>query len=403
MKYQLPFLILMVSATLFAQTTVTFTPTKDNTIYEISNTVSNGAGVSVFSGKDNNGRRHRGLLQFNLSSIPANATITNVSLQMNVNKTRAGISDVHSLQKVSANWGEGTSSGTGGGGGGGAATANDATWSDRFFGVSTWSSLGGDFSGTMSSSVSIGSVGSYTFPNSMQLIADVQSWITTPANNFGWIIIGNESSNQTARAFDSRESSITANRPTLSVTYTATVPVELIDFQGIAKNNEVQLSWVTASENNSSHFDVEAKKPSITALTEGVDFQKIGTLKAAGTSSEKRYYSFSYTCPISGIYQYRLKQVDFDGKVHYSKVISISIEGKEKTNWTVYPNPATDKIFIEPIENVALFNIIDATGRIIRVVPTLSKVVDISDLSAGIYFVKAQKEGQVYVQKFLKK
>ncbi len=182
MKYQLLCLILTVSANLFAQTTVTFTPTKDNTIYEIGNTVSNGAGASLFAGKDNNGRRHRGLLQFNLSSIPANATITNVTLQMNVNKTRASVSDVHSLQKVSANWGEGTSSGTGAGG---AATANDATWSDRFFGVSTWSSLGGDFSGTISSSMSIGSVGSYTFPNTMQLIADVQNWITMPATNFG--------------------------------------------------------------------------------------------------------------------------------------------------------------------------------------------------------------------------
>ncbi len=400
MKYQLLCLILAVSATLFAQTTVTFTPNKDNTIYEIGNTVSNGAGTSLFAGKDNNGRRHRGLLQFNLSSIPANATITNITLQMNVNKTRAGVSDVHSLQKVSANWGEGTSSGTGGGG---AATANDATWSDRFFGVSTWSSLGGDFSGTISSSMSIGAVGTYTFPNSMQLIADVQNWITMPATNFGWIIIGNESSNQTARAFDSRETSITTNRPTLSVTYTATIPVELIDFQGVAKNNVAQLSWVTASETNSSHFDVEVKKPTMTPHTEGEDFQKIGTLKAAGSSAEKRHYSFAYTCSFSGIYQYRLKQVDFDGKVHYSKIISIEIKGKEKTYLSVYPNPATDKIFIEPIGNVSSLNIIDATGHIVRVVPTQSNVVDISDLSAGIYFLKAQKEGQVYVQKFVKK
>ncbi len=141
----------------------------------------------------------------------------------------------------------------------------------------------------------------------------------------------------------------------------------------------------------------------MTPHTEGGDFQKISTLKAAGSSADKRHYSFAHTCPFSGICQYRLKQVDFDGKVHYSKIISIEIEGKEKINLSVYPNPATDKIFIEPIGNISSLNIMDAMGHMVRVVSTQSSVVDISDLSAGIYFIKAQKEGQVYFQKFVKK
>ena len=388
------------SATLLAQTTVNLVASRDNTIYERSNSVSNGAGVSIFAGKDNAGNRHRGLLSFDLSSIPANATITNVSLQMFVNKTRANISDVHKLQKVTTSWGEGTSSGTGGGD---AATANDATWSDRFFGVSMWGSLGGDFSSTISSSVSINSLGTYTFPNTAQMIADVQGWLTTPANNFGWIIIGQEINVQTARAFDSRESLTVANRPTLIVTYTAAVPVEWLDFTGFAKAQNAHLAWSTASEANSSHFEIEVKMPKIGLYTEGDNFETVGTVKAAGTTPEKHNYTFTHPYSRLGVYQYRIKQVDFDGKIKYSKTISIANTSDKNTPLKVYPNPATDKLIIDSNSPIASMYMVDVTGHYVREVPAQSREINVSDLATGLYFIQIKSNEQTMTLKFFKK
>ena len=52
------------------------------------------------------------------------------------------------------------------------------------------------------------------------MVADVQDWLDNPANNFGWIVIGDESSSRTAKRFDSRENPTEGNRPQLTVNYT---------------------------------------------------------------------------------------------------------------------------------------------------------------------------------------
>jgi hypothetical protein len=55
------------------------------------------------------------------------------------------------------------------------------------------------------------------------LVADVQSWLDNPQDNFGWVLIGNESVAQTAKRFDTHENTETSFRPELSVRY-ATEP-----------------------------------------------------------------------------------------------------------------------------------------------------------------------------------
>ena len=52
------------------------------------------------------------------------------------------------------------------------------------------------------------------------MVADVQAWLDDPSGNFGWIVVGNEAKNQTAKRFDSKEGGTTANRPVLTVTFT---------------------------------------------------------------------------------------------------------------------------------------------------------------------------------------
>jgi len=202
---------------------VTLTPSQDNTLYESDGgSLSSGAGASLFVGTTNSGSGRRALIQFDIASaVPDGATIKSIALTMTVTKTVAGSSDV-ALHPLSIAWGEGGSSGIGRGGGGGSASeAGDAAWTHAVMGGEAWSSPGGDFAAGSSASASIASSGAYTWTSTEQLVADVQLWLDSPDQNFGWIIIGNEDSTKTAKRFASRESSSGNTRPQLVIEFTS--------------------------------------------------------------------------------------------------------------------------------------------------------------------------------------
>jgi len=207
-------------------TDVVISASKDNTLFEdVTGSLSNGAGPTMFAGKTSNGPLRRALVAFNVSSVvPAGATVTAASLKLNLAKTTAGDLSV-ALHKVSADWGEGTSNagGPSGGGGGATATAGDATWTTRFFGTeSPWASDGGDFVALVSASATVGSLsGDYTWTSS-QLLTDIQGWLANPATNFGWIVIGDETTAGSTKSFYTKENGPSAAiLPRLEITYTA--------------------------------------------------------------------------------------------------------------------------------------------------------------------------------------
>jgi hypothetical protein len=108
------------------------------------------------------------------------------------------------VRRVGNTWGEGTSSA--GGGAGSPASANDATWSFRFYGSRVrWATPGGDFvEGAPSAVTTVGGRGApYTWEGP-GLVADVQHWRTFPAENHGWILIGDETE-RSAMRFNSRD------------------------------------------------------------------------------------------------------------------------------------------------------------------------------------------------------
>ncbi len=219
----LAFVLVFFGTPLVVADEIALTATKDNTIFESSTGgLSNGSGQFLFAGRSGQGSGsvRRALLGFDLSSIPAEAVVTAVRLTMNMSKTAAGATMV-SLHRVVVDWGEGSSNATDRGGGQGAAATNgDATWIHASFDSGTWSNPGGDFVTTASSSLEVGSTGSYTWPSTSQLVADLLGWIDSPATNFGWIVIGDESATRTAKRFDSREHDTTSRRPQLVVEFT---------------------------------------------------------------------------------------------------------------------------------------------------------------------------------------
>lgn len=202
--------------------TVVLTPTKDNTLYESdTGALSNGAGAYFFVGKTNTGAIRRGLLAFDIASrLPAGATVVSATLQMNMSKSVAGATAV-GLHRALADWGEGTSNDTNRGGGvGTAATTGDATWLHTFHDMALWSTLGGDFVPTATVTTSVDGEGIYIWPSTPSLVAEIQQWLETPATNFGWVVVGDESTSRTAKRFDSRENATAASRPQLTVVYT---------------------------------------------------------------------------------------------------------------------------------------------------------------------------------------
>ncbi|UKN01771.1 T9SS type A sorting domain-containing protein [Paracrocinitomix mangrovi] len=202
----------------FSQVTVTINPDKDNTIFEENTSNSDGVG-SLRSGLTCTGNIRRALVHFDIASnIPSGATITNVTLDLvQTQVSGSATSADYSLHVLTEDWGEGTSLATGGSGA--TATAGDATWLENFFGTSNWTTAGGSFNASPSATTTVATTLQTYNWSSAQMATDVQSWLTTPANNFGWALIGPEGTTCSSRKFDSKD---VGTAPVLHVTYTCT-------------------------------------------------------------------------------------------------------------------------------------------------------------------------------------
>ena len=110
------------------------------------------------------------------------------------------------------------------------------------------------------------------------------------------------------------------------------VPVELVSFTASADENKILLRWETATEKNNSGFDVERS-------TDGKNFAKIGNVQAKGTTTEQQSYSYVDQSSSGGKFYYRLKQVDLDGKFHYSNSIEVTALPTVYSLSQNYPNP----------------------------------------------------------------
>jgi cell division septation protein DedD len=215
-------------ANLVSAGTVNINPSKDNTLYEydpLDGDKSNALGFHFFAGETGMNELRRGVLAFDISNhLPFGAVITAASLSVNMSRTPTNTAYVMELHKLLADWGEGTSMAQGEEGDGAPATPNDATWRHRFFDTIFWSTQGGDFSATVSASQSVGPLGQYMW-SSAQMVADVQGWLDNPASNFGWLLLGDESTNLTAKRFDTREST---SPPVLAITYIGGTPTPTV-------------------------------------------------------------------------------------------------------------------------------------------------------------------------------
>jgi len=181
--------------------------------------LANGSGPYLFVGRtnQNQGGIRRTVLRFDVAgAVPRQAIIDSVRLTLYLWPSNPGPVEV-ALHRVLADWGEGASSSSGGGGD--VAGPGDVTWIHTFYDLERWVSAGGQFVSRVSARRAVDSDGFYTWESTEHLVQDVRLWNKAPRRNFGWILIGDETTRQTAKSFASREHSDLTLRPVLEVTY----------------------------------------------------------------------------------------------------------------------------------------------------------------------------------------
>jgi alpha-tubulin suppressor-like RCC1 family protein len=176
------------------------------------------------------------------------------------------------------------------------------------------------------------------------------------------------------------------------------LPVNIIAFTAQKEPSSILLEWTTASEQNTSYFEVQRSD-------DGVNFTAIGKVSAAGNSNNLKNYSYTdNSSETSGIIYYRLQEYDKDGKSNLSGIQSVST-GKVR-DIKIIPNP-----------NAGKFNVIlerDPTDVHIVLLSTLGEEllqinnnnsdnsIDIQNLASGVYFLHVRTSSGSWIKKVVK-
>jgi uncharacterized protein (TIGR02145 family) len=183
-------------------------------------------------------------------------------------------------------------------------------------------------------------------------------------------------------------------------------PVELNSFTVSVVDNNVNLNWKTATEVNSSLFEVERK------ISGDEQWQKIASIQASGNSTSPKNYSYTDTKINSGKYNYRLKMVDYNGTFKYSEILNIEIAlpAKFELNQN-YPNPFNPSTIIKfsvPRATYVSLIIYNSLGR--QVAKLISKEMNAgvyttewnaTGFASGVYYYKLSADNFVEIKKLM--
>lgn len=182
------------------------------------------------------------------------------------------------------------------------------------------------------------------------------------------------------------------------------LPVNLSAFWATGSVEGVVLKWRTSLETNNDFFVVERS-------SNGKLFTAVsGMISGQKNSSQMTDYTWTDTQPLANRNYYRLRQVDLDGTVNNSRIITHLVAG-QKDLISIYPNPVAD-YFTVNIKNAdsradIQVNVVDQAGKIFQT--TMVKgdnnevITSLSSLNAGLYIVKVRYNGENSVFKIIKK
>jgi hypothetical protein len=198
------------------------------------------------------------------------------------------------------------------------------------------------------------------------------------------------------------------NSPTyyLSLGNGQALPVTLVAFNANYKDGRVNLNWLTASEINNSHFEIERSAT-------GADWAMIGTVQGNGNSQHMNSYVFTDNLlgvVPTGTFYYRLKQVDFNGNFAYSEIKSVTIAG-QVSSVSTYPNPTVDVLNVNWTSNSdanSIITIKDLSGKelyseVVSGAGVMSKQIDMTTYKTGTYFVQLVSDNNVTSKMIVRK
>ena len=190
--------------------------------------------------------------------------------------------------------------------------------------------------------------------------------------------------------------------------FPAPLPVELISFNAQLQDATTsKLNWVTASEINNDHFDIERSE-------DNIHFTKVGEKAGNGTTqniSKYEYLDHFGVNVLSPILYYRLKQVDYNGAFIYSNVVKVVLTAKQD-GVKVWYNRDVEKLqaIITVNKNQqANIKVVDVSGKVLANQSTQLSIgnnavqLDMNGLAKGEYtFIYTSETGEQHVSKFIK-
>ena len=187
------------------------------------------------------------------------------------------------------------------------------------------------------------------------------------------------------------------------ITPAASLPVQFSSFTAYKQQQTVVLNWTTEQEQNSRCFIVERSSG-------GAVYDSIGVVSASGTVSTASHYFFTDIAPLQGDNFYRLKQLDFDGRLLYSKIVKVHT-GEQAPRFTIIQNPVQNMLQLQVQLPAALkltLQVRDISGHLLvsedrmgtkgRSVYSLS----IDHLASGSYLINVQTENTSITKMFIK-
>jgi beta-glucanase (GH16 family)/photosystem II stability/assembly factor-like uncharacterized protein len=165
---------------------------------------------------------------------------------------------------------------------------------------------------------------------------------------------------------------------------TAILPIDLLAFNGFAEEKNNRLIWQFANIKDIKSIELEKSK-------DGIIFTPLSIFKinSINTTFDDAPFNLTY---------YRLKTTELDGKIAYSKIISVK-RANILRGIKIYPNPANDVLFIENAEgkDVEIINILGQKMGIYSPINNQFPIL-INELKSGIYFIKIDGE----IMRFIK-
>jgi|GEM_PF-3407900 len=231
--------------------------------------------------------------------------------------------------------------------------------------------------------------GSVTIDNSTTLLVKFHY---LPTNGSSYKIIDASSISSdfgTTTATPSHGVSFDKNTGTLLV---SSLPIELAGFRANKLNDEVELTWQTASETENEGFAIERS-------VNGAIWHELGFVPGHGTTLEPQHYHFLDEKPLPGLNYYRLRQMDLNGEQSYSGMVSVAFDGKD-SRFSLFPNPAWEGIATllfqsEEPWSEGILEVFDQIGKLIlqtTVSPTVNGgfaiPIDLSSYASGVYTVR---------------